>query len=97
MRLVNFSIDGYCLRSHIYLGKGIAVNMEFLAPFPSTKLPALFPVETTVLWSAPKASSEFDLGVKITSLNENAKLLVYNSIMSLYLKTENDQSIKTFS
>ena len=70
MEVLNFSYNGYCLRSSQYLGKGVHFDLELTPIKHDDKIALISPVAVEVAWGVPDKDGGFQIGVKISSLND---------------------------
>ena len=76
MDLINFSPGGYCLRSPVFLGKGVKFELSLTPILNSPSVSNMSPVIVEVTWGVPDKNGEYQIGVKLISLNDTQRNLL---------------------
>ena len=75
MILLNFSKEGLCLRSDIYLGREVEVSLDLAQSLEDPVAKMISPMTVKVVWGTPSGDNAFMIGAKIIGLGEEKKQL----------------------
>jgi class 3 adenylate cyclase len=81
MQLQNFSLNGFCVRSPVFLGKGAEFTLDLSGVIPEHQMKFLGIVSVQVRWGVPEGDDEFILGTMINGLSDQHRELIFNSLL----------------
>jgi len=76
MTVVNFSINGFCLLSDKFLGKGVEIQLE-LRSVADERIHQYSPILVQVAWGGPSKDDKYLLGTRIVGLSENHRQVIF--------------------
>ena len=82
MEVINFSLDGFCFKSPMYLGRGTVFELTLPPLFRRDKLSSINSLRVEVVWGGIEGKNRYLLGVKISSLNLSQKALLLDALQS---------------
>jgi hypothetical protein len=83
MLLINFSQDGFCLESKVFLGRGVEINIDLSETSDDPYARLLSPLTVKVAWGAPGKNNDFLIGAKIVGLSEEKRRNLLQILKSL--------------
>ena len=81
MILQNFSLNGFCVKSRIFLGKGAELTLDLSQYFTDPALSFLGLVTVQVRWGVPSPDDQFILGTLINGLSDQHRELVFDNLV----------------
>ena len=81
MQLQNFSLNGFCVRSPVFLGKGAEFTLDLSGVIPEQQMKFLGIISVQVRWGVPEGDDEFILGTMINGLSDQHRELIFNSLL----------------
>jgi class 3 adenylate cyclase len=81
MILQNFSLNGFCVRSRIFLGKGADLILDISDHIIDPTLAFLGVVSVQVRWGVPTADDQYILGTLINGLSDQHRELVFEHLV----------------
>ena len=81
MQLQNFSLNGFCVRSPVFLGKGTEFTLDLTGVIPEQQMKFLGIISVQVRWGVPEGDDEFILGTMINGLSDQHRELIFNSLL----------------
>ncbi|MBM4252371.1 MAG: adenylate/guanylate cyclase domain-containing protein [Deltaproteobacteria bacterium] len=81
MILQNFSRNGFCVRSRIFLGKGADLILDITDHISDPTLAFLGVITVQVRWGVPTSDDHFILGTLVNGLSEQHRELVFDHLV----------------
>jgi class 3 adenylate cyclase len=77
MKLFNFSRDGFCLESRIFLGRNVELLLDLSGGVDDPFAKLVSPISSQIVWGAPKKSGDYMLGAKIIGLSQDRRIQLF--------------------
>jgi class 3 adenylate cyclase len=85
MELINFSHDGFCLKSKMFLGRGVEVHLDIGKILTDHSAKVISPLSVQVVWGAPGKHEEFIIGTKIIGLSADKRRMLLQNLKTCCL------------
>ena len=83
MQLQNFSVNGFCVRSPVFLGKGTEFALDLSGLIPENQMKFLGIISVQVRWGVPEGDDEYILGTMINGLSDQHRELIFNNLLAV--------------
>jgi class 3 adenylate cyclase len=70
MLLLDFSFDGMCLSSPVFLGRGVEISLELIPTIDDPLAYLINPMTLKTIWGAPGRVGDYMIGTKIIGLSD---------------------------
>ena len=83
MHLKNFSLNGFCVKSPVFLGKGAEFTLDLSGLIHDQHMKFLGVISVQVRWGVPESDDEYILGTMINGLSDQHRELIFQNLLAV--------------